>query len=136
MASATNFRWGQGEDLTIELIYKEGEDPKTAVAVPLGAGYDLRMDIVNPSNGLLITSLTSEDDEVILSSGEDDTPNITVYLPRALTLSGGEIYTVMLPPTNLSSFSYDIFLRNTQSDRQIKILKGTITVEDSHTLWP
>lgn len=151
MSQSVDFVWPQGEDLKVDLIYKEGTTPETAVVVPLTTGYSVRMDIVSQTNGERLYTFNSADipdvDPVLtgaqadtqkegtLSSGAGGTPNISIAVPRALTLPTGVIYTKMkgVPPQVV--FNYDVFLRNTTTDKQVKVLKGTITVEESYTLW-
>jgi hypothetical protein len=147
MAQAENFIWPQGEDLKVELIYKEGPDG-SEVVVPLNTGYAVRMDIVNAATRLytfnseaiadvdpIITAAQPDNVvEGVLSSGAGDTPNISITIPRSLTLPGGAIYTAFSGvPTQ--ALNYDIFLRNKNTDTQVKILQGTIVVEKSYTLW-
>lgn len=150
MAQTANFTWGQGEDLTIALIYKEGTAGSEAV-IDLSSGYELRMDIVVPTTKERVTTFNSSalDDadpiqvgdqadvvvESLLSSGSGGAANILISVPRILTLPGGGIYTKMTAGTPIHVFAYDIFLRNTVSDKQVKILTGTVTVEESNTLW-
>lgn len=150
MAQTANFTWGQGEDLPVALIYKEG--PVDAeIVIDLSSGYSLRMDIVVPATKERVYTFNTatiadvdpilvgdQPDSVIegaLSSGAGGTPNIQIQVPRTLTLPGGGIYTKMVAVTPITVFKYDIFLRNTVANRQVKILTGTITVEESSTLW-
>lgn len=142
MAATFNYTWGQGEDLVLSMLYKEGP---VGAEVPVDlTGYSLRMDIVTP-NGDRRYTFNSEDipdvdpgagttpdtdKEAVL--GADGTINITV--PRSLTLPGGVLHTDITAPTPLLTFNYDVFLRN-PANQQKKILKGTITVEKSYTLW-
>ena len=143
MAAPTkNYTWGQGEDLTIDIIYKEGP-VESATPVDL-ANYSLRMDIVE--NGTRLFTFNSEDivpsDPAVDQTGAADNEAVLNYggelgaihivIPRHITLPGGELFT-SLASNNV--FDYDIFLRNDISDTQAKILRGQITVEPSHTLW-
>ena len=151
MAQTANFTWPQGEDLDIKLIYKEGPSG-SEVVVDLSSGYSLRMDIVVPATKERIYTFNtasiadvdpitpgSQPDstiEGVLSSGAAGTPNVTVSVPRLLTLpTTGAIYVEMTGNPSVMVFGYDIFLRHTASDKQVKILSGTITIEESHTLW-
>lgn len=156
MAQVQNFTWDQGADLDIKLIYKEGATAETAAAVDLSANYSVRMDIVVPATKERVYTFNSatiadvdpitagnQADSVIenvLSSGAGGTPNITIRVPRAATLPGspnGAIYTKMTDnQTPITTFNYDIFLRNTTTDKQAKVLTGTITIAASYTLWP
>jgi len=147
MASLSNFTWSQGDDLTIDLIYKEGATADTASAVDLTTGYSVRMDIVSHVDKVRLYTFNSDDiadvdpiatgdqpDSVIegtLSAGLDGTPNISITVPRSLTLPGGPLFSRLSEGT----FNYDVFLRNTSTNKQAKILKGTIAVEESYTLW-
>lgn len=125
--------WQQGEDLTISLVYNEG--PSGAeTPVDLTTGYSVRMDVVG-SSGTIYTFNTDDldpatPDEIVL--GADGSINIDV--PRTLTLSGGDIFTVM-QSNNATVFNYDIFIRNPQG-KQFPLMRGTITVVKSYTLWP
>lgn len=152
MADIENFTWPEGEDLKVELIYKEGATAETAAVVNLATGYAVRMDIVVPGTNERIYTFNSaaiadvdpigagatadSTLEGVLSSGAGGTPNISISVPRALTLPGGVIYAKYTENPPVTSFNYDIFLRNTATDKQSKILRGSITIEDSYTLWP
>lgn len=106
-------------------------------------GYSLRMDIVTPSGewrytfnsdeiaDLDPTEPGSQPDAVTEATlGPDG--SIEIVVSRALTLPGGELYEDIT--NNQLTFNYDIFLRNT-GGKQKKVLKGTINVEKSYTLW-
>lgn len=153
MAQIQNYTWDQGADLEVDLIYKEGATVETAVAIDLSTGYSVRMDIVVPATKERIYTFNSaaiadvdpiavgaQPDSVIegtLSSGAGSTPNVSIVVPRALTLpTTGPVYLKMTAVPAVIVFNYDIFLRNTGTDKQAKILKGTITIEESYTLWP
>jgi len=129
MSQQVNFKWPQGEDLEIALIYKEGNTEYAASAVNLSSGYLARMDIVLPATKAVLATF---DDEISLGTGDDSAANIVVWLPRTLVLSGGALYTNMNTTTN---FNYDLFLRNTATDHQVKVLQGQIQIERSNTLW-
>lgn len=151
MAQTSNFTWDQGADLDIQMIYKEGATVETAVVVDLSTGYSLRMDIVNQSDKARLytfntasiadvddATVGSQPDSVVegtLTSGAGGTPNITISVPRALTLFGGVLYDKLVLPTPVTVFNYDVFLRATGPNKQAKILTGTITVVPSFTLW-
>lgn len=126
-------KWPQGEDKVIELIYREGPDAKKAVPVSLSSGYDARMDLVVPDTRELVHSITVDDGDIDLGSGTNDEPNVVIWLRRAVTLPGGEVFEALADGVNM--FSYDVFLRNTQTDKQVKILRGSVTIERSGTLW-
>jgi hypothetical protein len=129
MVQSIIFKWPRGEDLNIQLSYKEGRDARNALPVDLSTTYALRMDLVNPDNNTAVYSFVSDSQAGSLSNGKLG-PNINIYLPRALTLPGGA-----LASSGKTSFAFDMFLRNTTTDRQIKILKGNINIETSNTLW-
>lgn len=123
--------WQQGEDLTISLVYNEG--PSGAETPVDLTGYSLRMDVVG-NTGVIYTFNTDDLDQATVDEavlGADGSINIDV--PRSLTLSGGDIFAEM-QSTNNSVFNYDVFLRNPQG-KQYPILRGTITVVKSYTLW-
>lgn len=150
MAQTANFTWGQGEDLSVALIYKEGTVGSETV-VDLSTGYEVRMDIVVPATKERVytfntAALTDVDPitpgaqpdatvEGVLSNGSSGSANITISVPRSLTLPTGAVYVKMTDVSPVTVFAYDIFLRNTGSNKQAKILTGTITVEGSNTLW-
>lgn len=150
MAQTANLTWGQGEDLPIALIYKEGT-VGAEVVIDLSANFELRMDIVVPATKERVYTFNTEEledvdpiqvgdqpDSVVegvLSSGAGSTPNITISVPRTLTLPGGTVYAKLTAGTPIHVFAYDIFLRNTVSNKQVKILTGTVTIEESNTLW-
>lgn len=140
-----DFTWEQGSDLVLSFVYKEGVDQASATPVDL-TNYSLRMDISTQtatptrvftfnSDDIVATPTVDEtgeaDNEAVLNA--DGTINITV--PRTLTLEGGAIQAQM--DAGNTVFDYDIFLRdNTVAPGvQKKILRGTITVEKSVTLW-
>jgi len=151
MAQVKQFTWDQGADLLVQLIYKEGPDALNAVPIDLSSNYSVRMDIVVPSSKERIYTFNSETladvdplltgsqpDSVVegvLSSGASGTPNISITVPRSLTLPGGSVYAKYTGSPSVSVFNYDVFLRNKTSDKQAKILQGTITIAESYTLW-
>lgn len=140
-AAIRNYVWDQGEDLEINMIYKQGE--AGAVAPVDLTGYQLRMDIrKNDVEGVWVWTLNSDDiveDPSVDAPGETDNEvtlgvdgAIIVQVPRSLTLPGGAIHAQL--STGATAFAYDIFLRNPQN-KQRKILTGLITVTRSVTLW-
>jgi hypothetical protein len=144
----TNLTWAQGEDLYLRYIYSTGPDEFSLTPVNLTTGYAVRMDIVQ-SNGARLYTFNSADipdvdlevsqnqpdnvKEATLSSGAGGTPNIVIKVPRSLTLPAGALYT-QINNGNLV-FQFDVFLRNTTSDEQVRIDRGTITIDRSYTLW-
>lgn len=141
MVATHNYTWQQGEDLTLSMLYKQGP-VGSEIPVDL-TGYSLRMDIVG-ADGLHRYTFNSDDipDPTVDEVGELDNEavlgadgSINITVPRTLTLPGGEIYTDITATTPNLTFQYDVFLRDT-AGKQKKILKGTITVEKSVTLWP
>ena len=130
MSQQVNFKWPQGEDLDINLIYKEGND-SSAPAVNLASGYQARMDIVLPA-GRVHQWTGTDADAISLGTGANNQPNIVVWLPRSLVLDGGVLFPDLSTTTN---FNYDLFLRNTATDKQIKVLTGQLQIERSNTLW-
>ena len=117
------------------LVYKEG-DP--AVPVDLSTDYSVRMDVRNSDNTLLFT-FNSED----IATASTDNPGsadnegvlgdegeILILVPRSASLPGGALVNDVG-----ETLSYDLFLRNDVTNRQKKILKGTIKIEGSVTLW-
>lgn len=138
MSQQVNFKWPQGEDLEIALIYKEGGSESSASAVNLSSGYVARMDIVLPAGRVQLWTASTPDDAISLGTGANQAPNIVIWLPRSLVLPDlgpgpdGPLYTNLGTTTN---FNYDLFLRNTTSDHQIKVLTGQIQIERSNVLW-
>lgn len=150
MAQSVNLIWAQGDDLPFALRYREG--PTDAeVVVDLSTGFAVRMDIVVPATKERVYTFNTaaiadvdpiqvgaQPDSIVegaLSSGASGSANIQFAVPRSLTLPGGAVYAKMVAVTPIKVFSYDIFLRNTVTDKQAKILNGTITIEESNTLW-
>ena len=122
--------WQQGEDGEIHMVYSFNGTPVDLT------GYSLRMDVRNAAGTALyifnsddvadpLDSVGAADNEAVL--GSDGTINILV--PRTASLNSGPFVPFIGQPLN-----YDIFLRDT-TDKQRKILKGTITFEESQTLW-
>lgn len=137
------FTWEQGDDLTINMVYKQGTAGSEA-AVDL-TNYAIRMDIrTADTTRTLVYTFNSEDITEIPSVdntgssdneatlGSDGTINIVV--PRSLTLPGGAIANY-ISATSTNALIYDIFLRNKSTNKQNKILAGAITVNRSVTLW-
>jgi hypothetical protein len=151
MAVQISPTWVQGQDLEVDLIYKEGPDSNSLTVINLSTGYSIRMDIVDTDGNRLYT-FNSEDipdvdplqagsqpdtvTEAVLSSGAGGTANIEIAVSRALTLPGGELYSLISETPPKLTFLSDIFLRNTNANKQWKIATLTITVEKSYTLWP
>lgn len=124
----TNFTWPQGEDMVIELRYREGPDPKNALPVNLASGYSAKMGIASSTAPTVpLTTLSTETGEIQLLSGTSG-PNIVVRLDRSLTLSGGVLVSPM-------AYVYDLFLRNSAGE-QVKIMEGVLNVRRSVTQWP
>lgn len=149
-AAIQNFTWGQGEDLSIVLKYKEGATADTATTIDLSTNYEVRMDIVASDDKQRLYIFNSAElvdvdpgagtipdttIEGVLTNGAGDSPNIEITVPRSLTLPGGPVEARMSGASGITTFLYDIFLRNTATNKQKKILTGTITVEKSNTLW-
>jgi len=153
MAAEYNYTWDQGADLTINLVYKTGASASDAAPVDLSS-YAIRMDIRKENvDGVRVWTFNSEDipndaeaspddvnrpadatgagdNEAVLSSNG----NIIINVPRSLTLPpSGAVYTQMQAGT--FEFYYDVMMRNKTTNKQNKILKGTITVDKSSTLW-
>ena len=141
-APIQNYVWGQGEDLTIDIVYKKG--PLEAPTPVDLTNYSLRMDIVE--NGVRLFTFNSDDivpsDPAVDETGAADNEAVLNYqgeldaihivIPRHITLPGGELFTSLA--TN-NVFDYDIFLRDNVNDVQSKILRGQVTVEPRYTLW-
>lgn len=142
MTATHDVVWEQGEDFMMHLVYKENDTPVDLT------DYEVRMDIApaTPANALPILSLNSAD---FTGTGEGDVPldaegggdnevttdtegNIFITVGRNVTLPTGIIGTRLNIGTK---FVYDIFVRDTTTNRQKKLAKGGITVNRSVTLW-
>lgn len=149
---AKTYEWAQGADLTIRLNYKEGSTAQNAQIVDLSNGYAVRMDLVIPGTKTVVYTFNSEDiqdtdpvtpgdqtdtnKEATLSNGAGGMGNVAITVPRSLTLPGGAIYERMYDADEPSTaFEFDIFLRNTGTDKQHPIHDGLIIVSESKTLW-
>lgn len=143
MTSTYNYDWNQGEDLTINIVYKSGP---TGAAVPVDlTSYKFRMDIVGP-NGKALTVLNDEaiaDTDPFTAGSQGDTTyevvldnagGIVINLSRALTLPGGVLYPYLTANPAVVKFSYDMFLRDA-TNKQKKILMGSLTISKSVTKW-
>jgi hypothetical protein len=124
-----NFTWQQGEDGVIGLVYQVN-----GVPVDL-TGYNVRMDVASAGTVLYVFNSSdisgtpldvtgSADNEATLGSDG----SITIVVPRAVSLTGP------LSTYLNQELDYDIFLRD-PSNKQKKILEGTITLEASITKW-
>lgn len=149
MAQTQNFTWDQGADLVFALNYKEGATADTAVLVDLSSGYAVRMDLVIPATRQRVYTFNSDNItdvdpfssgnqgdttlEGALTSGGDGKGNVQISVPRSLTLPGGVVYDNVT--SGVTTFNYDVFLRNTGTNHQAKILTGAITISESWTLW-
>lgn len=143
MAATFNYTWAQGEDLNIQMVYKEGP---AGAEVPVDLTlWSLRMDIVTLTGTRRYTFNSADIADVdpdTVGAQPDSTKEstlgtggaISILVPRTLTLPGGALYTDISAPTPQLIFNYDVFLRDA-AGKQRKILKGTITVEKSYTLW-
>lgn len=142
--------WHQGEDLTISLIYKttssfEGEEPTEPTPVDL-TGYTVRMDIstldyqrLYTFNSDVITDVDPEtegdvEDAEIDATLGGPTGEIKINIPREITLPDGPLFTFLDANPPVTTFTYDVFLRD-PDDNQKKILRGSISIEKSVTLW-
>lgn len=143
MAATKNLEWAQGEDFLISMTYKSG--PVGAAVAPDLTTYSFRMDIVAPDGKVL--SVLNDDNIVdadLYTAGNqtDDNYEVTmssdgeirIELARDLTLPGGVFYRYITANPPVSTFSYDMFLRDFDG-KQKKIMKGTITIERSVTHW-
>jgi|SRR6478735_957188 len=143
MVATQDYEWNQGEDLVISLVYKSGP-AGSPVAVDLTA-YAFRMDIVGP-NGKTLSVLNDEaiaDTDPNTAGNQGDTNyevtlgsagQITINLSRNLTLPGGPFYPYLNANPAFVEFNYDMFLRDA-TNKQRKILAGTIVVSKSYTKW-
>ena len=132
----------QGEDTEVTLVYKTKATPEDeALPVDL-TGYSARMDIAIQGTSTRVWTFNSSDDagaSPIDETGNQDNEatlgsdgTISINIPRSLSLSGGPIFINMAAGKFL--YAYDLFLRNPEG-KQKKVLKGTITVTPSVTLW-
>ena len=144
MAGTQDYTWDQGADLTISLIYKSGPEG-SEVPVNLTT-WQCRMDIAAP-DGSILTVLNDEaitdTDPYTPGSQGDSGPfevtlgadgSIVIVLGRALTLPNGSFHKYISANPSQNEFQYDIFLRD-NTNKQKKILQGTITLVKSVTKW-
>jgi hypothetical protein len=122
-----DFRWQQGEDGEIYIIYKFGLPP-----APIDlTGYSLRMDIKAAGTVGPVYTVNSADDDAEtedeVTLGEDGL--IEILVPRVASLPGGPLANKIE-----QTLTFDIFLRNPEN-RQKKILTGTVYFDPSNTLW-
>lgn len=128
-----DYDWEQGADLVFTMTYAVGADEDSADPVDL-TDYSIRMDISDGTSRIYsfnsddLTSPVDNIDEATLGSDG----SINIVIDRSLTLTGGAVFTAMAAGKTV--FFYDVFLRDGDS-KQKKILKGTITVNKSYTLW-
>ena len=124
-----NFTWQQGEDAVISLTYKDDSGNPIDLT-----GYSVRMEVAAPGSNSGYTFNTDDSDpetvDEIVEPGSDGV--ILITIPRSVTLPTptpgalvGHVGSVV---------EYDVFLRNV-SGKQKKILRGTISIEASKTLW-
>lgn len=143
MAEPYNLAWDEGSDLLVSITYKSGPE---GAEVPVDLSlYKMRMDISGP-DGKILTVLNDEaitDIDPFTTGAQGDTNyevtlgvagQISITLSRNLTLPGGSIYRYTSANPSTTNFNYDIFLRDS-SDKQKKIVYGTITVVKSVTKW-
>lgn len=134
-----NWTWEQGADLVMSMIYRTGpQGEETPVDL---SDYSLRMDVVY--NGTRMFTFNSSDipgdtsvDQVGPADNEATLGNdgtIRIAVPRSLTLEGGALFDSIVP-NSILVLQYDIFLRD-GSGLQFKLMKGTISVNPSETLW-
>lgn len=126
------------------LVYKAGP-VGSAVPVDLSA-YAFRMDIVAADGSVLVVAndeAIADTDPFAAGAQADNQYEVTmnsvgeiqVTLNRSLTLPGGKFYKYLSAQTPVSTFSYDMMLRDTFANFQTKILEGTIVISESVTLW-
>jgi len=142
MVATANWTWQEGADLVMSFIYKEGlEGDEMPVDL---TGYQLRMDVVSASERVFTFNSDDIDDVAVDVVGLSDNEatlgsdgSVKIVVPRALTLPGGPVFDLFpVDPQASLLLNYDIFLRKIATNTQDKILRGTITVERSYTLWP
>lgn len=142
MVAVQNWTWQEGEDLVMSMVYNEGPE---GAEVPVNlTGYKLRMDVANTTDGTRVFTFNSDDiagDPLVDSVGPADNEatlgtdgSINIVVPRSLTLPGGAVAALYVGSDTALLLNYDVFLRN-PAGLQSKILRGTITVERSYTLW-
>lgn len=94
-------------------------------------GYSLRMD-VRSADGVTNLFTFNSDDADALTADEatfGTQGQINIVVDRSVALPGGA-----LENSVGQALTFDMFLRDT-ANKQKKILKGTITIEKSDTLW-
>lgn len=124
-----DFVWQQGEDGEINIVYKIND-----LVVDL-TGYNFRMDLKASTSGTVLYTVntTGADTGGETTSGSEVTMNsvgeIHAVIPRTTALSSGPLFNHVNTALN-----YDIFIRDA-SNKQRKVLTGTITIQKSVTLW-
>jgi len=121
-----DFVYEQGEDAVIAIVYSVDDAPVDLT------GYSARMDV--RLDGVLVYTFntddsdSSTDDEITV----DSSGNVEVTIDRSLTLPSGELVNYIG-----ETLTFDLFLRKPIGigGTQKKILKGTITFQQSETLW-
>jgi hypothetical protein len=143
MAEPYNLSWDEGSDLSVAITYMSG--PTGAEAIVDLTAYKLRMDISGPDGKVLSVlndELITDTDLFTAGSQTDSTYEVTmnavgeisITLSRNLNLPGGPFYRYTAANPSVTSFDYDIFLRDS-SNRQKKIVYGVINVVKSVTKW-
>lgn len=123
--------WQQGEDGEISMDYTDADDAPVNLT-----DYNLRMDIVNDTGTKLYTFNTEDADPSVGQTEADEATlgadgSIYIVVPRGESLTGGSLFNQIDV-----ALHYDIFLRTPDPNgKQKKILKGTVTIEKSYTLW-
>lgn len=141
MVAEQDYEWHQGEDFTINLVYKSG--PLNAETPVDLTSYSFRMDIVGYNGRVLYIvndkniidtdpNQAGNQGDMVFEATLGSAGQIDINLPRNLTLPGGVFYNYI--NTGKNTFTYDMFLRDA-SNKQRKIMSGNIKVDKSVTLW-
>lgn len=141
-----DYTWEQGEDLTLSIKYTINDVPidstwkarmdivpKTNPQTPVASLFSFNSDDLDPteldSGGNPLDQTGTQDNEIVI----DDTGNVTITIPRSLTLPGGVIGNKLAEGN--TQYAYDLFVRDGSDKNQTKIMAGSITVNASITRW-
>lgn len=127
----SNQRWDRGTDLVLYFKYAVGTTTLTAIAPVDFVDWDARAAVETVESGTQVedtvqAATASKADESIVLAADG---SITVSFPWSDELD--ELFT---SEASLH-LKYDVILEDT-SGKRFKLAAGTITVEDSVTVWP
>lgn len=127
----SNQRWDRGTDLVLYFKYAVGASALTAIAPTDFADWDARAAVEVVESGTQVEDVT----QVATASKADE--SIVLGVDGSITVSfpwTDELDDKFTSEASLH-FKYDVILEDT-SGKRFKLAAGTITVEDSVTVWP